>query len=140
MRLNLDTYRTYAYDSVKHRLTRSQRESSGTDKAEYFYDDTNGRLTRMSYGNGAYAEYLYNASGALTKVCNRAKNGYPGDYYAMADVSYWYDAAGNVTKMQRDDGGDGYYTPEPIGGVATYQYDSLHRLTYEYFTAPSYSP
>jgi len=68
--LNLDTSQTYSYDSNKHRLTQIQRESSGSEKGQYFYDDSDGRLTKVAYGNGARAEYGYDASGALPQRDN----------------------------------------------------------------------
>ena len=120
--LNLDTYQTYAYNSTKQWLSKIQRESSASEKADYFYDDTDGHVTKMSYGNGARAEYGYDASGALTRISH-----YNGSGTLIASVGYEYDAAGNVTKAALDDS-------LTYSGDATvsYEYDGLYRLTREY--------
>jgi len=134
--LNLDTYQTYSYDANKHRLAQIQRAGSENEKAEYSYDDTDGRLTKVVYGNaygwqGARTEYVYDASGALTRMAH-----YDGYYTTerIADLHYQYDAAGNVTKLVLDDDLD---NPDRFNlhsgrATVTYLYDDLYRLTREY--------
>jgi hypothetical protein len=130
--LNLDTYQAYSYDSTKHRLTQIQRESDAAQKAQYFYDDTDGRLTKMAYGNNARAEYGYDASGALTKISHFGR--VSDQDTLIASVAYAYDLAGNVTRALLDDSLTYYGDAE-----VTYQYDDLHRLTREYCDPDMYS-
>ena len=129
--LNLDTSQTYSYDSNKHRLVQTQREPSGEERAEYYYDDTDGRLTKVTYGTAARVEYGYNASGALTKIWHFSCS-WPSSPIAV--LGYQYDSAGNVTQLSLDDDLDA-----PLGwnihsgrGTVSYQYDDLYRLTREY--------
>jgi len=120
--LNLDTYQSYSYNSSQQ-LSKIQRESSSEEKAECFYD-SDGRLTKMTYGTGAQSEYGYNGSGALTKISH-----YIGSMTKIASVAYGYDAAGNVTQAVLDDD-----LANPGDATVAYQYDNLHRLTREYCT------
>jgi len=120
--LNLDTATSYSYSSAKTWLERIQRQGSATEKADYSYDDSDGRVTKTTYGNGARSEYAYYASGALSKISHYANGG-----TLIASTAYEYDKAGNVTKCVLDDAltynGD---------ATVTYEYDGLHRLTREY--------
>jgi hypothetical protein len=66
--LALDTHQTYTYDSTKKWLTQIQRGLSATEKAQYEYDESDGRLTKVTYGNGARAEYLYNNASGYREI------------------------------------------------------------------------
>ena len=119
--MNLDTATSYTYDSSKHWLNGIQRVGSTKEKANFAYDATDGRLTKITYGNGARSEYGFDASAALTKIAHYGSSG-----TLMASIAYAYDPAGNVTTATLSDAltykGD---------AVVTYQYDDVYRLTRE---------
>jgi len=122
--LNLDTTQSYAYDATKYWLRTVSRDGAAQEWAQYDYDTSTGRLTAMTYGNGASVAYEYYPSGALRKISHRNGSG-----VLIASVVYYYDKAGNVTAAVLDDAltynGD---------ATVTYQYDNLHRLTKEQCT------
>ena len=91
---NLGTSTTFTYDADKQWLNQVARGGAGnsSQKADYEYDDSDGYVTKITYGNGAYAIYAYDGSGALTKISH-----YDAGATLMASNAYEFDAAGNVT-------------------------------------------
>lgn len=78
----------------------------------YTYDEA-GRLERLTYPGGNYVDYTYDAAGRMKTVTDLNNNGV---------VTYDYDAAGNLTEIQRS-----------VNGTPTiktvYTYDMASRLT-----------
>jgi YD repeat-containing protein len=79
-----------------NRLT-AVRNSSGTALASYTYDERS-RRSNLTYLNGAYANYSYDAASRLLYVDNRTNNG-------QHKYAYTYDYVGNRKDMTVTDGG-----------------------------------
>jgi RHS repeat-associated protein len=121
--LNLDTTQTYSYYTTNQQLSKIERTGASAQKARYAYD-AGGRLTSQTLGNGAWTQYEYYASGALSKITHRKSSGTPAIF---ASVAYQYDKAGNVTKAILDDDALTYSGDATV----TYAYDDAYRLTHE---------
>ena len=78
---DLDTLTSYSYDADKQWLKGIARGGGGDsrEKADHQYDDSDGWLTTVVYGNGAYATYDYWASGQLSKI----------SYFTDADTFFY---------------------------------------------------
>ncbi|MFC1601842.1 hypothetical protein ACFL34_05780, partial [Candidatus Sumerlaeota bacterium] len=104
----------YDYDS-EGQLTKI---SSTTDpNASYLYDDDL-KPTKVTYDNNTYTEYAYDKGGRLTRQETR----YYGGASQLCAFDYYYDDAGNRTKVVLDDDANDWIQ---------YDYDDLYRLTRE---------
>jgi YD repeat-containing protein len=100
----------YLYDK-DNRLT---KVVDGADTT-YFYPDPGGRVTKVTYGNSAKAEYVYDAASRLTSLAHKK-----ADDSVIASYAYAVDAVGTPTKMTYD-----------TGDTVEYAFDALSRLTLE---------
>jgi len=89
------------------------KNSSGTALASYTYDSRS-RRTALTYANGAYANYSYDAASRLSYIDNQTNNG-------QHKYSYMYDYVGNRTSMSVTDSGG--------TKMHVYSCDSLYQIT-----------
>jgi len=101
---------TYEYDAASRLITLTNPLAQET---VYTYDD-GGRLIRRNQDNGTYATYEYDEAGRVLTLTNRTSTA-----AIISSYAYEYDRAGNRTQMT-----------EAGGGVTTYGYDDLYRLTH----------
>jgi RHS repeat-associated protein len=100
----------YSYNSMDQVAALSR---NGTNQAKFVYDER-GNIISISYSNGTYAAYEYNAANYLKSLKNYNAAG------ALLDsCTYSYDANGNRTSVAT------------TAGTISYQYDSLNQLTQE---------
>ena len=85
--------------------------SSAKTLASYSYAANNGNLTRMTYGNGQYVNYTYDAFDRVVRM----------EYNSGRYITYRYNAEGALAEMTYGDGSTKL-------GSYTYEYDSLGRL------------
>ncbi len=86
--------------------------AGGNTLATYEYAERNGKLTKLTYGNGDYEQYVYDALDRLVKVV------YNGN--ASSGYELFYDANGRL-----------YKTVDYQAGLThLYEYDSLNRLIF----------
>jgi len=102
---------TITYDTFGNMVSVS---AGGNVLATYTYKAGNGKLTRMTYGNGDYEDYTYDALDRLTKVT------YNGS--AVNAFTVLYDSNGRLAKAVDGKAGITYL----------YEYDSLDRLIRAY--------
>lgn len=121
---------TYSYDAVGNLTSKTDRKNQ---TITYLYDALD-RLTRKTYPDSTQVEYAYDLVGKIQQV-NDPTGTYSFAYDNMGrligtttsysfllgrtfTVSYTYDKNSNRTGMT-----------DPEGGVTTYAYDALNRLT-----------
>lgn len=102
------TVYTFTYDAFGNT---TNIKVNGQSLASYEYEEKNGVLLSMDYGNGCSVEYLYDGVDRIVGVC------YNGS--AEARFAYTYNADGNVTKHEDLSNGLEYQ----------YYYDAGGRLT-----------
>ena len=102
---------TITYDTFGNMVSVS---AGGNVLATYTYTAGNGKLTRMTYGNGEYEDYIYDNLDRLVKVT------YNGN--SVNDYIIVYDSNGRLAKAV-----DG-----KVGITYLYEYDSLDRLIRAY--------
>ena len=101
---------TYTYDNLNRLLTTSQ----GGTSAAYTYD-ANGNRASVTYDNGLYTTYTYNAANLLTQLTNHSANN-----AVLSQYTYTHYLDGNQkTKTDKDN------------RITTYVYDGLGRLVSE---------
>ncbi|MBQ8380701.1 MAG: RHS repeat-associated core domain-containing protein, partial [Clostridia bacterium] len=112
---------TFTYDTFGNAASIS---SDGNALASYTYNSNNGKLNKITYGNGFVVEYVYNKLEMLEEVWY-TKNGTKSLAY-----EYTYTASGQVYK----------FINHTNGKTTAYKYDDTDKLTgfYEYATADSY--
>ena len=121
----------YGYDTL-HRLTSIQTQSTtyhltydgfGNDSvigvgssvlASYEYNDNNGKLKKVTYGNGHIEEYVYNTLEMLSEIWYTDSEG-----TSVKAFSYEYDSEGRLHKL----------TDERSGENTVYRYDDKGRFT-----------
>jgi RHS repeat-associated protein len=85
-----------------------------------------GQRTRIEYGNEVATDYTYDGRTfrlqALTT--NRASGGNP----LLQDLSYAYDAVGNITTVRDGAHQTVYFAGQAVDPESRYKYDSLYRL------------
>ncbi|MBE0448732.1 MAG: RHS repeat protein, partial [Actinobacteria bacterium] len=96
---------SYTYGSANQVLSLTDPSGKNT---KFSYDEA-GRPLEVARGNGINAIYAYDEVGRIKQI---ADNGNPD-----AILAYTYDANGNITQIQG------------AGGVQSYTYDALNRLT-----------
>ena len=89
-------------------------ENPYNERTTWQYDAL-GRVTTMTYGNGAIAEYDYDAASRLTALRNLK-----ADRSVLSIFTYTYDAVGNRTQVE-----------EANGEIVTWSYDEIYQLTRE---------
>ena len=102
---------TIAYDTFGNMVSVS---AGGNVLATYTYTARNGKLTRLTYGNGDYEDYTYDNLDRLVKVT------YNGS--AVNAFTVLYDSNGRLAKAVDGKAGITYL----------YEYDSLDRLIRAY--------
>ncbi|MFC1601862.1 hypothetical protein ACFL34_05880, partial [Candidatus Sumerlaeota bacterium] len=105
--------KVYDYDD-EGQLTKIR--STTDPSASYLYDDDL-NPTKVTYDNLTYTEYEYDKGGRLTRQETRHAG-----YGQVCAFDYYYDAAGNRTKVVLDDDANDWIQ---------YDYDDLYRLTRE---------
>ncbi|MFJ8762047.1 RHS repeat-associated core domain-containing protein [Streptomyces cyaneofuscatus] len=126
------SYAHYPDGSLKERI------DPGGKKTSFTYDDE-GRTATVTDSTGAVTAYTYDqATGWLTGAVQTSRHG-----RELAEVSYGYDAAGRLSKIERGNGATSTYDfndaglptgekhTRPDGGVIAehrYAYDTQHRL------------
>ena len=85
--------------------------------ASYEYDDYNGKLNQINYGNGFYTEYVYNEKEQLAEV----------KYNGTVRYKYEYTSDGQVYKL----------TDASAGTYVVYYYDNENRFVGSREFAPS---
>ena len=138
---NLYNYYDMSYDEFGN-MTRVG--VSDLNLATYEYNDNNGKVSIMTYGNGDSVKYEYDALDRIQKVCYKESNetvyttkyeykydsnGYLHtlyDYESGQTVSYKYDASGRLIEYYVND--DASYTDQ--SGIVN-EYDSEGRIRYQ---------
>lgn len=116
-------------------------EAGNSSLATYEYDDYNGKLKKVTYGNSFYTEYVYNEKEQLTEVKYNGNVRYKYEYtddgqvYKLSDVSsgactvYYYDNDGRFIGFRE-------YTSsgsENISSKVTYDFNSfISNVKYEF--------
>ncbi|MBX7105905.1 MAG: hypothetical protein K1X57_17610 [Gemmataceae bacterium] len=145
------TFAIFNYDA-RQRLI-STVDSSGTTIYDY---DAADRLTKVTYPNNRWLEYLYDAAGRRTRMTDhegfqtRYSYDAAGRLAELRDainaliITYTYDAAGRLSREDKGNGTYSIYTYDAAGRVATithyapdgtvnsrfeYSYDILGRRT-----------
>ena len=106
-------YTYNAQDRLTMTVTAKNTPDESTTHTEY---DAAGRLTAFVDGNGNRTDYEYNARNQLTRVLRADPDG--AGPLARPQLSYNYDAAGNLTRMT-----------DELNHVTTWQHDPLGRET-----------
>ncbi len=126
-------YRTrHAYDkggmlkSVYLRLPGATADDAYVQDIHY---NAKGQRETIWYGNDTKVVYYYDAlTQRLRRQATRKRSGISA-WTDLADVYYYYDAVGNITRI-RDEAADTYFTGNMIVvPLKDYTYDSLYRLT-----------
>ncbi len=132
----------FLYDSFGNP---SQIKAGGATLVTYTYAPNNGKLQKMSYGNGDFVEYDYDELDRLSQVCytdtdnsgNSVKNSYlytytsAGELHSVtsteADRSYYYvrDSEGKIIFYNENDATDGTELLK-----ISCEYDEKNRLVY----------
>ena len=119
----------YSYDdSNAGRLTgiaSSNDDGLTAGSTAYAYED-HGLLSRTTLRNGAYADYLYDRGGRLTRLANYHSaydDGQGTTRRLSTSYDYTYDANSNMTEISQDFMG--------AEVVTQYAYDEINRLTRE---------
>ena len=100
---------TYTYDPVKQSMvSAADREGNVTS----YESDVTGRITKITYADGATETYRYDHLSRLTKTVDALG----------AVTTYIYDGNGNVTKIRQTGG-------EELAREYTYAYDERNLLT-----------
>ena len=95
----------------------SQIKAGSKTLASYTYNANNGKLKKLTYGNGTFVEYEYDDLDRISGIC------YNGDEESV--YRYSYDANGNITSI----------TDNISGQITTFRYDSRGRLCEYYVNA-----
>ncbi len=95
----------YSYDAFGNTTAVS---INGATIESYTYNQKNGKLNKISYGNGAFEEYVYNALEMLTEIW----------YNGVKAYEYKYTATGQVAE----------FTDHLSGRSVAYSYDTSDRL------------
>ena len=104
------TVYTFEYDSFGN----TTKISAGSNTlASYTYEENNGKLKTLTYGNGDSVRYTYDELDRISQIEYNNGTGY------VTAVKYTYNADGSVSKMQ----------DMLTGEVTQFSYDSLGRLT-----------
>jgi len=112
----------YTYDAADR--LKAVVESTGGQSAIYDYDQA-GRVTNVTYGNGAHAAYRYNANGWPVRIEHRSAGA--GRDTAL---TYTYDSRGNTIRI-------GAAILDPRSWVKDLEYNAAGWLTRE--TYPRYA-
>ena len=92
-----------------------------------FEHDARGLRTRMRYGAEAEVTFAYDAD-MNRLVAMRATRAVTSTPEHLCDITYTYDAVGNVTHL-RDAGADApVFANQTVSRDCTYRYDALYRL------------
>ncbi len=131
--LDAGGYRTrHAYDkggmlkSVYLRLPGATADDTYVQDIHY---NAKGQRETIWYGNDTKVVYYYDdLTQRLRRQATRKRSGISA-WTDLADVYYYYDAVGNITRI-RDEAADTYFTGNTIiEPLKDYTYDSLYRLT-----------
>jgi len=105
-------YREYTYSADGNNLIGESDERGRF--TTYTVDANNSRITEKTYRDGTKAAYEYDSAGKTTKVTAKKANG-----TEVANVSYGYDALGNMDRITRGDGMRYDIEYNPFGDIKT---------------------
>jgi RHS repeat-associated protein len=123
-------YEQYAYDAANNLISKTDRKGQTIN---YVYDDMN-RLTQKTYPDSTSVEYVYDLVGKLRQVTD------PTGTYGFAydnmgrlvgtSTQYTFLPLNNFTNSYTYDANSNRLTlTDPQGGVTSYAYDTLNRLS-----------
>ncbi|MBP5631787.1 MAG: RHS repeat-associated core domain-containing protein [Clostridia bacterium] len=125
-----NSYYGLNYDSLGRSLSVTVNRTSGgntssTAIANYTYSSSNGLVSRLTYGNGKYKDYTYNAAGQVTAIDYSGTSGtdYTNTYSNAGDAITRYNSLENITKSYSyDSSGRPVYTAFSNGKSLKYTY------------------
>ncbi len=91
-----------------------------------------GQRTRLALGNGTVTTYVYDPQTfRLARLTTTRPNSFAAGGRTVQDLSYTYDAAGNVTRIRDDADTQNviYFRNQRVEPSSDYTYDALYRLT-----------
>jgi RHS repeat-associated protein len=111
--------------ALLERVRAEVRGGAATTFVEDVGYDARGQRTRIAYGNGVATDYTYDPA---TFRLDRLRTVRAGDGAVLQDITYTYDAVGNVVAV-----GDGaqqavFFDNAVVPADARYRYDALYRL------------
>ena len=139
----LTTQYNFTYDAYGNSSSVKIGANNTYTIAQYEYNNNNGKLKKLTYGNGDYVEYTYDELDRTTEICynGSATPTYRYTYDSNGNLSEFYDYASNqVTAYIYDKSGilKTYYV-HTIGDSSKpssidYSYDSQGRTTHGFYT------
>lgn len=90
--------------------------------------DAKGQRTLVAYGNGATTEYAYDPQMFRLRRLVTTRSGFVADESVVQDLSYTYDAVGNITHVRDDAQQTIFFQNRLVEPSAAYTYDAVYRL------------
>ena len=110
-------------ETIEVKLRGATTATGFVDSVSY---DAHGRREQIAYANGTTTAYTYDAvSQRLTRLTTTRTS----DSAVLQDLSYWYDAAGNIVELHDDAQETLFFDNSQVSPDQEFSYDPLYRLT-----------
>lgn len=120
----------YTYDraGAVASITTTERDGTAHALVTYLEHNARGQRTRLERHDGQVTtSYGYDPhSFRLTRMETKRAGSSPA---TLEDLNYWYDAGGNITRIEDDSQQTVYFGNQAVDATRVYTYDALYRLT-----------